>query len=579
MTTKTLQFILLCTLVAAEFAIAQSLDNKDDLQVNKNGTYQVPGQQKISPKSFVPEEIKEQTPTIPIMDGPVDPKEYVVGPGDIFSVNVWITPPLNLQLPVTPEGTIIIPTVGEIYVAGLRLEDAKKKVVSEIKKRYISSEASFTLFTPRLVMVAVKGVVWNEGSVFLQSTERVEAAIVMANRHEKISPPPYPQIDEQPRRLTSNINLIPGQDTIGSRRKILVRHRDGTTSHVDLEKYFLQRDPKLNPYLRDGDVVVVPKREIVRDFIGIYGGVNKEGVVEFVEGDSLFEMTKIARGLTVFADSEHVEIERSDDEGRFTQTITANLSAIASGASSDIPLQRGDRIIVREKPSLRRDYKIYVEGEVLYPGFYPITRDSTLISEIVHEAGGFTPEASMESSSLFRTSLSEKDIYTERIAIEAGLPSQEDTAYFKAENEMRLAREQVPVDFVNLFVSQDKAKDVFLRDGDHLIIGSKTKTVYVFGQVVHPGHISFVKDQGYSYYTEKAGGLTDHAVRGDIRVLKANTREWLSPGETTIEEGDYIWVPSVPYRPLEYYLLSYSQVFSIVGTVGTLTLLFLQLKK
>ena len=290
-------------------------------------------------------------------------------------------------------------------------------------------------------------------------------------------------------------------------------------------------------------------------------------------------MTKIARGLTVFADSEHVEIERCDDQGHISQTITADLSAIASGASSDIPLQRGDRIVVREKPSLRRDYKVYVEGEVVYPGFYPITRDSTMISDIVHEAGGFTPDASLESSRLFRTSIPEKDIYTERLDIEAGLPSQEDTAYFKAENEIRLAREQVSVDFVAIFSSQDKAKDVFLRDGDHLVIGSKKKTVYVFGQVVHPGHISFVKDQRYSYYTDKAGGLTDRAVRGDIRILKANTKQWLSPGETTIEEGDYIWVPAEPYRPTIYYLQTYSQVFSIVGTVATLTLLLLQLKK
>ena len=49
-----------------------------------------------------------------VMDGPVDPKEYIVGPGDIYSVNIWISPPLSLQLPITPEGSVIIPTVGEV---------------------------------------------------------------------------------------------------------------------------------------------------------------------------------------------------------------------------------------------------------------------------------------------------------------------------------------------------------------------------------------------------------------------------------------------------------------------------------
>jgi len=577
MTPKTLRFIFLCAVVAGESAAAQSID-KDETQTNRSGTYQTPGEQKLSPKTFIPEGIREQPLAAPILDAPVDPKEYIVGPGDNYSLNIWISPPLNFQLSVTPEGTIIIPTVGEVYAAGLRLEEAKKKVVAEVKKRYISSDASFTLLTPRLVLVAVSGTVLNEGSMFLQSTERVEAAVALANRHDKLLTT-YAQAEERPRRVASDINFIPERDTLGSRRKIIVRHRDGTISHVDLEKYFVQKDLRLNPYLREGDVVVVPKREIEKDFVGIYGGVNREGVVEFVEGDSLLSLTKIARGLTVFADSEHVEIERSDDQGRIVQTITANLSAIASGLISDSPLQRGDRIIIREKATLRRNYKVYIEGEVVYPGFYPITRDSTMISDIVREAGGFTSEASLESSRLFRASVPERDMYTERLDIEAGVPSQEDTSYFKAENEIRLTREQVSVDFVALFASNDKAKDILLRDGDHLVIGSKKKTVYVFGQVVHPGHVSFAKGENYSYYSDKAGGLTGRAVRGDIRILKGNTRQWLSPGETTIEEGDYVWVPSEPYRPLSYYLQIYSQIFSIVGTVATLAILVVQLKK
>jgi len=197
----------------------------------------------------------------------------------------------------------------------------------------------------------------------------------------------------------------------------------------------------------------------------------------------------------------------------------------------------------------------------------------------VREAGGFTSEASLESSRLFRTSVPERDMYTERLDIQAGVTGQEDTSYFKAENERRLTREQVSVDFMGLFASNDKAKDVYLHDGDHLVIGSKRKTVYVFGQVVHPGHVSFVKGQNYSYYIDKAGGLTDRAVRGDIRILKASTRQWLSPGETTVEEGDYVWVPAEPYRPLSYYLQIYSQIFGIIGTVATLVILVVQLKK
>ncbi len=74
-----------------------------------------------------------------VMDGPVDPKEYIVGPGDIYSVNVWISPPLSLQLPVTPEGSIIIPTVGEVsvqvYVSRRRQKESDGGGTEEIYQR------------------------------------------------------------------------------------------------------------------------------------------------------------------------------------------------------------------------------------------------------------------------------------------------------------------------------------------------------------------------------------------------------------------------------------------------------------
>ena len=67
-----------------------------------------------------------------IMDGPVDPKEYIVGPGDIFSVSIWSAVPLNFQVPVTPEGSVVIPTVNEVMISGKTLEEAKKLVLAEI---------------------------------------------------------------------------------------------------------------------------------------------------------------------------------------------------------------------------------------------------------------------------------------------------------------------------------------------------------------------------------------------------------------------------------------------------------------
>jgi polysaccharide export outer membrane protein len=511
-----------------------------------------------------------------VLDGPINPAEYIVGPGDIYSVNVWISPPVSFQLPVTPEGSIIIPTVGEVHVAGLHLDEAKKKVVADVRKKYIAGDISFILMTPRVFAVTVKGVVKQEGTVYVQATERVNAAITLANAHENQTQKNM-LIEEKTKSLPNNLIVKP--DSVGSQRRIVIRHKDGTTSTADLEKYFVQQDPHLNPLLQDGDVVIVPKRNLDKDFIGVYGAVNKEGTYEFVQGDCLISMLKIARGLTELADSSHVEITRSDSAGDHINTFTVNLSSIVAGESPDILLQSGDRIVVREKPELRRDYKVFVEGEVMYPGYYPITRDSTTLTEIIQRAGGFKEGASLELARLYRKVRTFRNVPGEKLEMLRGISMQEDSTYYQLENNIRTDGEIVVADFVSLFAKDDKSKDVYLQDGDHIIIPQEKKTVYVFGEVVHPGHIAFEKNRGYQYYVEKAGGLTDDALSGDIKIIKANDRQWLSPSETTIEEGDYVWIPKEPYRPFSYYLQIYSQVFGIIGTVATVAVLVVQLKK
>ena len=518
-----------------------------------------------------------QNVKIAIMDGAIDPKEYVVGPGDVYAVSIWTMPPIDLQIPVTPEGSVVIPAVGEIQVAGMHLDEAKKKVFSGIRKKFISSEITFTLLTPRVFAVTVQGVVKNEGTVYLQATERVDAAVAQANLVESKS-----NRNESPEaiRRSSSITLIVRPDTVGSLRKIIIRHKDGSRGRADLEKYFVQKDPRLNPVLQDGDVIIVPKQNLEADFIGVYGAVNGEGAYEYVQGDSLIPTLGMARGLVSMADSEHVEITQSDSTGRISGIVHVNIKSIVSGSTPDIALHRGDRIVVRILPELRRNYNAYIEGEVLYPGYYPITRDSTLLSQVVVQAGGFKETASLSASQIIRRVRTPRDTKWMTLENERGALMQEDSVTYKLENEIRTrGGEYVVADFTALFENNDKSKDITLQDGDRIIIPIRKKSVYVFGQVIQPGHIPFVKDEGYKYYIKKAGGASGDAVKGDIRVIKAGTKQWLSPSETTIEEGDYIWVPKEPYRPTSYYLLIYSQLFSIVGTVATLVFLGIQVTK
>ena len=54
----------------------------------------------------------------PPYDRQVDTNNYILGPGDILNVGIWGSTPLSLNLAVNPEGTLIIPTFGELEVRG-----------------------------------------------------------------------------------------------------------------------------------------------------------------------------------------------------------------------------------------------------------------------------------------------------------------------------------------------------------------------------------------------------------------------------------------------------------------------------
>ncbi len=502
-----------------------------------------------------------------IMDGPVDPKEYIVGPGDIFMVSIWSAVPLNFQVAVTPEGTMVIPSVNEVVVSGLSLEETKKTVITEIKKKYLSGTASISLAQPRHFTVTVRGVVLNEQTLVVQASNRVETVLRTANDIETYK---AKIINVEQTRL--NAEKVDKILSTSSKRNIRIIHKDGTTGTADIEKYIATRNITYNPLLHDGDVIIVPPNELEQRFIGVYGAVTKEGTYEFVEGDSLLNLIAIAGGITKNADMEYVTVSRIDALG-ISSEMLINLAKIVSHEGADIVLQRGDRILVPQKKALDRAGVISVEGEVMTPGTYSIIQDSTKLSEVIKKTGGLTKYALLNGAVLYRGKVKEEEHEIDYLRMRKGLTTSEDTLYFSNETALKNKIGIVSVDFISLLEKSDLSKDVTLFDGDRIVIPAKTNSVYVFGEVKFPGYIRFTKGKDVNYYIATAGGQTEFAEGGDIMIIKAGSKQWLSVKETTIEEGDYVWIPKQPYRPFGYYLGIYSQVFGIVATTISLVLL------
>jgi polysaccharide export outer membrane protein len=255
------------------------------------------------------------------------------------------------------------------------------------------------------------------------------------------------------------------------------------------------------------------------------------------------------------------------------------LDAIAAGKQEDIALVPGDRIVVLQPPDLRKNYVVNITGEVQYPGSYPITLDRTRLSEVLRLAGGFTERASLQGSELLRSSVDPKELYIERLLSARGSVSPEDSANYALESELRILKERVTVDFAKLFLRGDSSQDVVVRPYDRIVVPTVRKSIFVFGQVVSPGNVTFVPGESFDSYVGLAGGFTDKAREGDVMIIKRTTRQWLDPSETEIEEGDYVWVPKEPERSFGYYMSIIGQTASVVSVAVSVVLLTIQLGK
>lgn len=497
------------------------------------------------------------------MESTIDPHHYFIGPSDLFAVTIWSYAPQTYSLPVSPEGTLIVPTVGEVPVADVTLAEAKQRVLKAISKRYTVAEATVTLLVPRTVLVTVQGTVLTPGSYALPAHNRVDKAIEEANRL------PRPQLAEKREEILAMM----------SQRSIRVVHKDGSSSRVDIPKFRATRDDALNPYLREGDVVVVPLFDDVRGTIGIHGEVNAPARFEYVEGDSVSDALKLAYGLTPRARADSVELLRFSAVGDRLESTIFDAEALAAGRMANMALQPGDRLVVRRSVEQRGDYKVRVVGEVQYPGVYALTRGSTRLSEIIEKAGGFTPDASLAGAEIVRSSFEREAVDLERIeSLRGGVPD-EDSAYYQVETALRLRKEVVNADFHRLFVDGDSTQNVILRHDDVILVPRRRNTVYVFGQVVSPGYVPYVEGKSYAYYVAQAGGLTNRARDGDLKIVKGRTRQWLEPDETEIEPGDQVWVPKDLEYPFSYYMNLIGQTASIVSVAVSIVLLALQFNK
>lgn len=363
-------------------------------------------------------------------------------------------------------------------------------------------------------------------------------------------------------------------------RNIKLKKNNGTEIIIDLAKFRLTGDFKYNPYLSHEDVLIFPPYNVDKDFISVMGAVNNPIKFQFVEGDRLSDALMFALGVSnAYENVTKVNIVRLSYDGEKEIKLQYNIS--------DNPeLKRGDRVVVLADEVNRKDFKVYIAGEVNRPGWIPITKSSTKLREILEKAGGLKDNADLNRAELIRgTNVFKSPVFSEdfeRLLMQRMADiTKDDSINFVTDNKLRFARGNAVLDFEKLNDTTSAESNFLVKDGDYIFIPEKLNLVYVFGQVNSPGYIKYEENKDVNYYINLAGGVGKTA-RGEIYLIKGKSRGWILIEEDTkykIEPGDYIWLPKEIRRDFNYYSERILAISSVVGTLTTIALLIVQLTR
>ncbi|MBW3655244.1 MAG: SLBB domain-containing protein, partial [Gemmatimonadetes bacterium] len=451
-------------------------------------------------------------PAIPL-DVPVRRSEYQLGPGDVVNVSLFGDLNLTHTLTVTPEGTVVVPTVGVVRVLDQNLDEAQSRVRQAVLRLYRNVDVSLSLAQVRTFKVFVLGSVARPGVRLATPATRVSEVVGAA--------------------AASTDALLA--------RNIILRRATGDSVRVDLARFFLAAEVGANPRLQAGDVVVVRAAD---ETIQVYGRVFNPGTYEYRPGESLADFLSLANAGAGFPANaaDTVRVTRFVSAGEREFLMLSRADAVGARGRG-LALRAGDAVFVPEIANFRRQQVATVSGQVLRPGVYPIRPDTTTVRELVEMAGGFTPQASLVSATLRRTPTGQL------AATPTSVTDAPAETLSREEQQIRRIRAQgdesnVVIDFQRLFAEGQSAYDQTVRSGDILTIPERRDEVAVLGAVRTPGVVRFTPGMPASHYVNLAGWYTRRADWRDAVVLRARLGTPIPASDVgALEPGDVVVVP------------------------------------
>jgi protein involved in polysaccharide export with SLBB domain len=306
------------------------------------------------------------------MDMPVGP-EYVLGPGDGLSIELWGAVSERLVRVVDRQGRVALPEVGSVEVSGKSLGDVQHIVQTELRTQYRDVQADVSLSRLRSVRVYVVGDVERQGAYDVSALSTPLNAVYMAG----------------------------GPTSGGSLR--VIRHYRGKQllQEVDVYDLLLHGTHSDLMGLEAGDTILVPP---LGAEVTLEGMVRRPAVYELHGEKTLAEVLELGGGVLQSGTLRHVDVERV--EAHLSRTMLRldipedNNQQTVTQALEDFQIQDGDKIKI--SPILPyADKTVYLEGHVFRPGKFAY-REGMKVSDVIHSYKDLLPEPYKKHAEVIR---------------------------------------------------------------------------------------------------------------------------------------------------------------------------------
>jgi polysaccharide export outer membrane protein len=484
---------------------------------------------------------------------------YMMGPGDEMRVLIWGRINNTLTLTVGRDGSILIPQIGPLQIAGLSFDQAKK-LIEDRAGQITGVKVDVTMGRLRSIQVFVVGEVAKPGAYSVSALSHVSNALEAAGGITKIGS--LRRIELRHGNQVSNIidlyglllnGRIPGDDQLqpgdvifvpvigpvagvagdvkrpaiyelaGQSESIenLIKLAGGISAFGYSQRVQLERvenhaqrialDVDLNAIrsarfvVHDGDLIkVYPVLPTEHDIVVVRGNVNRPGKYEWHPGMRVSDLLAAAEGVAPHTFFKYALVRRKEGKARTVRLVPVDLGAALSDHSSgpgDIALQQEDDLTIYSESQMKYLPTVEVMGEVRNPGYYVLSQGMH-VSDLLYLAGGLKDDAYQKQAELARTMVV-NGAHTSHSFIDVDLRSA--LSGMDEHNPMLVANDQ-------LFVR--KATDWHLP-----------WVVYVRGRVARPGPYTVHEGERIAAVLEQAGGLMPDAYLPAAILIRQSVKQ------------------------------------------------------